>query len=99
MIKTMMKASGDKRLFISLPGWICAIWAKKIYDNLLTKGFESGLNYGKLMTQIQNKKFYLDGNIAKQQLNYADLGFSGGKDVVLSIEETIKSCFGNEKKV
>lgn len=97
MIKIMMKASKDHRLFISLPGWLCAFWANKIHQNLLHQGLESGLHYGKLMTQIQNKRFYVDNKDTRLRLHFEELGFFGGRDVSESIKTTIESCYLGEQ--
>ena len=93
LIKLMMKSIGDKRAFLGVPGWICFIWAKRISRNLLKKGLESGLRYEKLMTQILNKRFFIDMTSLKKQWNYQQLGFFGGEDVLQSIQLTIKKCY------
>lgn len=50
---------------------------------------ESGLNLSRLMTQIQNRKFYLDPEVLYQQLDYASLGFDGGRAVEEGVAESM----------
>ena len=54
------------------------------------KGKQGGLNYAKLMTQIQSKKFYYDTQTVRAELNYKALGFGNDKDVKTSILETMQ---------
>ncbi|HBP25846.1 MAG TPA: hypothetical protein DD618_02720 [Acholeplasmatales bacterium] len=60
---------------------------------LRKQGLESGLNHAKLMTQICNRTFYVDPDEFKTRMNYQELGFEGGKDVLESIKLTIQACY------
>lgn len=93
LVKLMMKASKDYRPYKQLPAFLCAIGAKKIENKYKKQGKENGLSASKLMTQIQNKKFFIDPIPVQKELRYSELGFNGGKDVKESIIETIKACF------
>ena len=93
LVTLMMKASKDFRPYKELPAFICALGAKKMVKETLKQGKESGLNAGKLMTQIQNKKFYIDPKPMREELDYKSLGFTGGRDVKESIIETMKACY------
>lgn len=93
LVTLMMKASKDNRPYKELPAFLCALGAKKIVKETLKQGKENGLNASKLMTQIQNKKFYIDPKPIQEELDYASLGFTGGGDVRESIKETMKACY------
>jgi nucleoside-diphosphate-sugar epimerase len=93
LINRMMEAIDDPRRFRGLPGWICAIWAGNLDRKLKKKGLESGLDHAKLMTQICNRTFYVDPDEFKKRMNYQELGFDGGKDVLESIKLTMRACY------
>ncbi|MEG1499913.1 MAG: NAD(P)-dependent oxidoreductase [Clostridia bacterium] len=93
LIKFMLKCSNDKRKYISLPAWLCGLGGLSIVRKNKREGKEGGLHYGKLMTQIQNKKFFINPNEYQSKLGFKELGFCGGKDVFESIKETMKECY------
>ncbi len=93
LINRMMEAIDDPRRFQGVPAWICAIWAGNVDRKLRKQGLESGLNHAKLMTQICNRTFYVDPDEFKTRMNYQELGFEGGKDVLESIKLTIQACY------
>ena len=89
----MLKEAKDERKYKELPAFLTAIGAKFIDRKLKKQGLESGLNHAKLMTQIQNKKFYIDYDYLKESLHFDELHFDGGKDIFQSISETMKACY------
>lgn len=93
LVTLMLSSIKDNRKYIELPAWLCALGAKKIMKNMQKQGKENGLNAAKLMTQIQNKKFYVNAQELQHQLHYADLGFTGGKNVRESIAHTMRACY------
>ena len=93
LVMLMMKESKDNRPYKELPAFLCALGAKKMVKHIKKQGKESGLNAAKLMTQIQNKKFYINPEPIKEELKFTELGFTGGRDVKESIAETMKACY------
>lgn len=93
LINFMMEAIGDPRRYRGVPAWICALWAGNLDRQFRRRGLESGLNHAKLMTQICNRTFYVDPDEFKKRLNFQELGFEGGKDVLESIKLTIRACY------
>lgn len=93
LIPLMLKSSKDNRKYKEIPAFLTAIGAKFIDRKFKKQGLESGLNHAKLMTQIQCKKFYIDGNQTMEALNFKHFNFYGGKDIYQSIEETMKACY------
>ena len=93
LLTLMLRAANDNRKVVSIPAFLCALGAKKNDEKLRAQGKESGLNNQKLMTQIQNKKFYIEPQPIWNELKYSELGFNGGRDVVESIRETMQRCY------
>lgn len=93
MIDTMMETIGSKKRFVAMPTILCAGagWFIKMNDERKNK--YSGLDYSKLMTQIQSKDFYFDASVSQRKLGYDELGFTGGGDVTEAIRETMKACY------
>lgn len=98
LVTLMLSSIEDERKYIELPAWICALGAKSIMKNIKKQGKENGLNAAKLMTQIQNQKFYVNAQDLHNQLHYAELGFTGGKDVRASIAHTMRACYPEKFK-
>lgn len=96
LIELMLKAKNDKRKFKNVPVLFAVLFGKKIDREYKKQNKESGLRYGKLMRQIQSKKFYIDAAISQKNLGFDKIGFDGGKDVKSSILETIQYCYKNE---
>ena len=93
LIKIMLRFSGDKRRYVGVPAFLCSLWTNGITRRLKKEGRESGLSLGKLMTGIQNKKFYLDYDKLANQLNYKEMNFNGGGDIIKSIESSMRACY------
>lgn len=93
LITSMLRFKGDNRKYVGLPGWLCALFGAKLNRENKKNGKQSGLNLAKLMTQIQNKKFYIDPNPTQQKLKYAELGFASSSDVMEKIKESIQRCY------
>lgn len=91
MINIMMEGLGSKKRFSPIPAWVAYLGGLTIRLKDKKEGKEGGLNYAKLMTQIQSKKFYYDTTQMRKELNYESLGFGKDKDVKTSILETMES--------
>lgn len=89
LIPMMLAHAGDRRGYTSVPAFLCTLWTKRIEKKNRAAGKESGLNLSRLMTQIQNRKFYLDPEVLYQQLDYASLGFDGGRAVEEGVAESM----------
>lgn len=93
LVPLMMRASNDHRKYKEKPAWICALGAKQIDFKRSQVGKEGGLNMQMLMKQIQNQKFYIDAEPIWQELGYNELGFYGGRNVEISIRNTMRNCY------
>ncbi|MEG2014999.1 MAG: NAD(P)-dependent oxidoreductase [Clostridia bacterium] len=93
LIETMLKDISTTRKYVGLPPFICALGATAITRAERAKGLQSGLDYPKLMTQILSKKFYIDTAPVGIALCYDEFGYTGGKDVMQSISETMRKCY------
>lgn len=93
LITKMMKYSNDQREYKQVPAWLCALGTIGLKRKNKKLGLENGLNLQKLMTGIQNKKFYVNVNKLKFDLDYDELGFDGGRDLDESLAETMKACY------
>lgn len=93
LIETMLRASRDNRKYKEFPAFLCTLGVLGIKRKNKKEGKENGLDIAKLMTQIQNKKFYIDPLETSQKLGYSEFGFNGGGDVTESIKETMKACY------
>lgn len=97
-INLMMETVGNKKRYVGLPASLCAIGGAFIKNKAKKEGFYSGLNYTKLMTQIQSKDYYFDSSVSQKKLGYQELGFNGGEDVIQGIKETMMACYPDRFK-
>ncbi|MDR0849974.1 MAG: NAD(P)-dependent oxidoreductase [Christensenellaceae bacterium] len=93
LIGAMLEYGNDKRKYKEFPAFLCTLGVLGIKRKNKKEGKENGLDIAKLMTQIQNKKFYIDPHDTAQKLSYSELGFDGGGDILQSIKETMRVCF------
>ena len=93
LIPTLLQYAKDNRKYKEIPAFLTAIGAKFIDRRFKKQGLESGLNHAKLMTQIQCKKFYIQGKQTMKELNFDYFHFQGGKGLEKSIAETMKARY------
>ncbi len=93
LLPIMLKEAKDSRKYKEIPAFIAALGAKIIDKKFKKKGLESGLNHAKLMTQIQNKKFYADYAQLKKELHFEELKLDGGSDIFECISKTMQACY------
>ena len=96
MIKIMYDAIGNKKKIITTPTWMAYLGGVFVNKAEKKHGKEGGLNYAKLMTDIQSKDLYYSDELiarVKEQLDYAGLGFTEKLDVVKGIQETMQACY------
>lgn len=96
MIRIMYDAIGNKKKIINVPTWLAYVTGLFMKSADKRKGKEAGLDYAKLMTNIQSKElFYADEVIAKtkKDLGYAELGFDKDDDVAEGIRSTMQACY------
>ena len=96
MIRIMYDAIDNKKKIYNIPTWIAYLGG--VFINLKEKkhGKQGGLNYAKLMTDIQSRDlFYSDEVIAKMKkdLGYKELGFDNSVDVKSGIQTTMQACY------
>lgn len=95
MIKIMYDAIGNDKKIVTSPTWVAYIAGLFLKRKDKKAGKEAGLDYAKLMTDIQSKDlFYPEEVIAqtKLDLGYAELGYEDD-DVVEGIEVTMQACY------
>jgi nucleoside-diphosphate-sugar epimerase len=96
MITLMLKASGSKKKILTVPTSIAALGGSQIKKHDRKLGLEGGLDYSKLMTDIQSKDFYYNVELIQQvqeSLNYSELDFDEPPTVEQGIRETIQACY------
>lgn len=96
MIKIMYDAIGNKKKIYNVPTWMAYLGGMMVNRAEKKHGKEGGLNYAKLMTDIQSKDlFYSDEVINKMQsdLGYKELGFDKSLSVESGIETTMQACY------
>lgn len=93
MINTMMESIGSKKKFVGVPAFVGAIGGYFLKLQHKRHNEEGGLDYVKLMTQIQSKDFFYDASVTHKKLGYGELGFNGGGDVFDGIRETMRAAY------
>jgi dihydroflavonol-4-reductase len=98
LIETMMGIIGDHRKYVSVSPWLAGIFARKIDSNYHKDGKESGLNHLRLMTDVLCKSFYVDPDFMMDRLGFDEFGFTGGKSIETSLDETMRACYPEKFK-
>lgn len=91
MLEIMLKSLNDNRKIVELPAFLCALGSKGLVKKHKREGKEAGLYYPKLMNGVLNKKFYIDVEKCKNNLNFSEFGFNCGKNAKEAIKTTMKS--------
>ncbi len=90
LLELMLKGLEDKRKVFQVPTFICSIGAKFLVRKNKKNGKEAGLYYPKVMSQILNKKFYIDPKSSMNNLHFKELGFNGGNNPREEVVKTMK---------
>lgn len=96
MIRIMYDALNNKKKIINTPTWIAYLGGLFINRQEKKHGKQGGLDYAKLMTDIQSKDlFFTQETIdkVKSQLDYKGLGYDKELDVTEGIRTTIEACY------
>lgn len=93
LLEKMLFYAKDGRKVRLVPAWLAALGAKGVLKEYAAAGKESGLNPVKLMTQIQNRYFYVDAAKTENALRFAELGFSPVRDIDRSVQESMRACY------
>lgn len=96
MINEMMKACGAKKRYAGIPTWLATLGGISVHRALKRQGFSSGLDYRRLMKDIQSKNYYIPEDLTKQieqDLHYEEFGFTGGENIVRGLQETMQACY------
>ncbi len=93
LLKKMLRFSGDNRKVIKIPSFIGALGARAVKKEYVKNGKEPGLNPVRLMTQIQNRKFYIDPSETECALSYDKFGFHAVSDIDKELEKTMRACY------
>ena len=76
-----------------IPAFIGALGARSVLKEYRKSGREPGLNPVKLMTQIQNKKFYIDPEETERALCYDKFNFKAVRDIDGELKKTMQACY------
>lgn len=96
MIRTMYDAIDNKKKIVNVPTWMAYLGGVFINRAEKKEGKQGGLNYAKLMTDIQSKNLYYSDeliNKVKTELGYKELGFDNSVDVKEGIRTTMQACY------
>ena len=93
LLEKMLFYAKDPRKVHIVPAWIAAIGARGIMRAYAAAGKEPGLNPSALMTQIQNRCFYLDAAKTERALHLAECGFKPVREIDESIKITMRACY------
>lgn len=96
MINKMMESCGAKKKFFGLPTWMCTLGGISVHNKLKKNGECSGLNYKKLMKDIQSKDYYIPEDeiqAVRKKLHYDEFGYNGGLPVEEGIKTTMIACY------
>jgi len=98
MIGLMLQFARIDKKFVKMPYWLCLLSGILVLIEERMKGLQGGLNPRHVMTQLLSNDLFIDPDEIKKQLNYAELGFSGGKSCRKGIEEAMKRCYPETSK-
>ncbi len=96
MINTMMEACGATKRYKGVPTCFATLGGIAVARKLKKNGQCSGLDYTKLMKDIQSKDYYIPDELTQEihkELHYDDLGFKGGKSIEDGILTTMQACY------
>lgn len=96
MIKIMYDAIGNTKKILTVPTWMAYLGGLSINRAEAKHGKQGGLNYAKLMTDIQSKNLYYSDeliNKVKSELGYKELGYDNSIDVESGIMTTMQACY------
>lgn len=96
MINKMMEEVGSTKRYMGVPCWMATLGGYMVANGLKKTNQESGLNYKRLMKDIQSKNYYFADECAlvRKYLHYDELGFDGGmKSFDKGFHETIIACY------
>ena len=96
MIQIMYDAISNKKKIITIPTFFAYLGG--LYFNYKEKkhGKQGGLNYAKLMPDIQARDLYYSDEVIanmKEELGYKELGYDNSVDVKSGIETTMQACY------
>lgn len=93
LLKKMLFYAKDPRKVYKIPAFIGALGARSVLKEYRKSGREPGLNPVKLMTQIQNKKFYIDPEETERALCYDRFNFKAVRDIDGELKKTMQACY------
>ncbi|MGI6213239.1 MAG: NAD(P)H-binding protein [Christensenellales bacterium] len=95
MIRIMYDAIDNKKKIINSPTWIAYLAGLFLKMKDKREGKEGGLDYAKLMTDIQSRDLFYSQEVidkTKEDLGYDELGFEDF-DVKEGIQSTMQACY------
>lgn len=93
LLEKMLFYAKDGRKVRLVPARLAALGAKGILKEYAAAGCESGLNPAKLMTEIQNRYFYIDAEKTETALHFAELGFSPVREIDAAVRASMEACY------
>ena len=108
MINMMMEDVGATKRYMGVPTWMATIGGYMVANDLKKTNQDSGLNYKRLMKDIQSQDLYFGQDVidkVRKHLHYDEFGFNGGGSLEDGIKKTMIACYphrfdekGNLKK-
>ncbi len=95
MINTIMETVGCTKRYCGVPCWMATLGGIKVANDIKKMNCEPGLNYKRLMKDIQSIDLFNAEDCAKtrEHLHFDEFGFNGGGNVDDGIRETAKACY------
>ncbi len=93
LLKNMLLSAGMNKSVVSLPAFILSLGTINFRNRLKKEGRSSGLHYGYLMTEIMNKRFFIEEKAYRKILEIDEETLKMNNDLLEVIDLTIKSCY------
>lgn len=95
MINLIMETIGSTKKYMGVPTWMATLGGYGVAKSLKKVGQDSGLNYKRLMKDIQAQDMFNAEDCAKTReiLHYSEFGYDGGGSVAEGIINTAKACY------
>ncbi len=95
MINIIMETIGSTKRYCGVPTWMATIGGLSVRHSLKKVNSDSGLNYARLMKDIQSKDLYNAEACAetRKHLHFDEFGYNGGGDIKEGIINTAKACY------
>lgn len=95
MINKMMEYVGATKRYLGVPCWMATIGGKMVWRDVHKAGRDCGLDYRRLMKDIQSQDFFNAADCMKSReiLHYDEFGYNGGGTLDEGIKKTVIACY------